>query len=71
MKLAEVVILPNDFGLSELTDSKKLSEKKREILYTLITHQCQWAVGEASTMTKFGTINEHRYSFTPVKNLSL
>jgi ribonuclease HII len=47
--IAGAVILPNDFNLPELTDSKKLSEKKREILYTLITQQCQWAVGEANT----------------------
>ena len=46
--VAGAVILPKDFNLPELTDSKKLSEKKREILYTLITEQCQWAVGEAS-----------------------
>jgi ribonuclease HII len=46
--VAGAVILPNDFDLPELTDSKKLSEKKRETLYTLITQQCQWAVGESS-----------------------
>ena len=46
--VAGAVILPNDFDLPELTDSKKLSEKKREILYALITQQCQWAVGESS-----------------------
>lgn len=46
--VAGAVILPDDFNLPELTDSKKLSEKKREILYTLITQQCWWAVGESS-----------------------
>ncbi len=46
--LAGAVILPANFDLPELTDSKKLSEKKRENLYQLITQQCQWAVGEAS-----------------------
>ncbi|SFV80057.1 Ribonuclease HII [hydrothermal vent metagenome] len=46
--VAGAVILPNDFDLPELTDSKKLSEKKRDTLYTLITQQCQWAVGESS-----------------------
>ncbi|SMN14699.1 Ribonuclease HII [uncultured Candidatus Thioglobus sp.] len=46
--VAGAVILPTDFNLPELTDSKKLSEKKREILYQLITDQCQWSVGEAS-----------------------
>jgi RNase HII (EC 3.1.26.4) len=50
------VILPNDFDLPELTDSKKLSEKKREILYALITNQCRWAVGE-STPQEIDEIN--------------
>lgn len=45
--IAGAVILPNDFYLSELTDSKKLSEKKRETLYAQITQQCDWAIGEA------------------------
>ena len=46
--VAGAVILPSGFDLPELTDSKKLSEKKREALYELITAQCQWAVGEAT-----------------------
>ncbi|HCE35674.1 MAG TPA: ribonuclease HII, partial [Gammaproteobacteria bacterium] len=46
--VAGAVILPSDFDLPELTDSKKLSEKKRDTLYALITQQCQWAVGESS-----------------------
>ncbi len=46
--VAGAVILPSQFNLPELTDSKKLTEKKREMLYELITQQCQWAVGEAS-----------------------
>ena len=46
--VAGAVILPDDFNLPELTDSKKLSEKKRETLYELITQQCQWAVGESN-----------------------
>ncbi len=46
--VAGAVILPDDFNLPELTDSKKLSEKKRDILYAQITQACQWAVGEAS-----------------------
>ncbi len=41
--VAGAVILPNDFTWPELTDSKK-----RDTLYALITHQCQWAVVEAS-----------------------
>lgn len=48
--VASAVILPNDFDLPGLTDSKKLSEKKRKVLYALITNQCQWAAGEASAI---------------------
>ena len=45
--VAGAVILPKSFDLPELTDSKKLSEKKRDKLYDLITQQCLWTVGEA------------------------
>jgi ribonuclease HII len=54
--LAGAVILPSSFNLPELTDSKKLTEKKREVLYALITDQCQWAVGE-STPQEIDEIN--------------
>lgn len=54
--VAGAVILPDDFHLPELTDSKKLSEKKREILYAQITQQCQWAVGE-SVVSEIDEIN--------------
>jgi ribonuclease HII len=46
--VAAAVILPSGFYLPELTDSKKLSEKKRNILYKQIIQQCKWAVGEAN-----------------------
>ncbi|MEG1848956.1 MAG: ribonuclease HII [Oscillospiraceae bacterium] len=46
---AAAVILPKDFNAGELNDSKKLSEKKREALYPLITGQAvAWAVGFAT-----------------------
>lgn len=54
--VAGAVVLPKSFDLPELTDSKKLSEKKRETLYTQITQQCQWAVGE-SVATEIDEIN--------------
>ena len=47
--VAATVILPTKFQLSGLTDSKKLSEKKREVLYSQITEQCYWSVAEASS----------------------
>jgi ribonuclease HII len=42
------VILPENFYLPELTDSKKLSAKKREKLYQILTKNCLWAIGEAN-----------------------
>ena len=48
--VAAAVILPTDFYLSGLTDSKKLSEKKRDLFYQKIIEQCDWSVGEASSI---------------------
>ena len=48
--VAAAVILPPDFHLYGLTDSKKLSEKKRDSLYQPITNQCDWSVAEASSI---------------------
>jgi ribonuclease HII len=46
--VAGAVILPPRIRLPFLTDSKKLSEKRREKLYDLITNKAIWGVGEAS-----------------------
>ncbi len=48
--VAAAVIIPLDFHLYGLTDSKKLSEKKRDSLYQQITDQCDWSVAEASSI---------------------
>jgi len=48
--VAAAVILPADFHLSGLTDSKKMSEKKRDVFYQKIIEQCEWFVGEASSI---------------------
>ncbi len=46
---AASVILPEHFDLPELDDSKKLSEKKRELLFPLIQQQAvAWAVASVS-----------------------
>ena len=46
---AGAVILPDDFDLSLLDDSKKLSEKKREIaMREIYLHATAWCVGWAS-----------------------
>ncbi len=43
------VILPDGVSISGLADSKKLSEKRRELLYEVITKEaCCWAIGQAS-----------------------
>lgn len=43
------VVLPHDFKLEGLTDSKKLTEKKREEYYDYIINHCTaYAIGECS-----------------------
>ena len=47
--VAGAVILPKNCDILYINDSKQLSEKKREELYTVITQQAvAWAVGYAS-----------------------
>ena len=48
--VAAAVAFPENFYLEGLTDSKKLTEKKREIFYSQITQQCHWSVAEASSI---------------------
>ena len=48
--VAAAVGFPANFYLEGLTDSKKLTEKKREDLYAQITEQCYWSVAEASSI---------------------
>ena len=44
--VAACVVLPKDFALEGLTDSKKLSEKKRDLFYEYINeHSLAWDVG--------------------------
>ena len=48
--VAAAVAFPANFYLEGLTDSKKLTEKKREDLYAQIIEQCHWSVAEASSI---------------------
>jgi len=48
--VAAAVVLPSDFHIPGLTDSKKMSEKKRNSLYQQITKQCEWSVSVASSI---------------------
>jgi len=47
--IASAVILPNNFILKDLNDSKKLTDKKRRELYQQIIQQCVCSIGEASS----------------------
>lgn len=49
--VAAACILPNDYDLPGLMDSKKVSEKKRRVLNELIRDQAvAWSIAEASAM---------------------
>ncbi len=46
--VAAAVVLPEDFDVPGVDDSKKLSEKKREELYGIITERAvAWGIGQA------------------------
>jgi ribonuclease HII len=44
--VAAAVILPNGFKLPQLTDSKKLTAKKRQELFEIITRDCKWSIAK-------------------------
>ena len=47
--VAAAVAFPSGFTIDGLTDSKKLSENKREELYKQITGSCYWSWSKASS----------------------
>jgi ribonuclease HII len=47
--VAGAVAFPYEFKLEGLTDSKKLSDKKREELYELITNECFWTFAQSNS----------------------
>ena len=47
--VAAAVAFPSGFTIDGLTDSKKLSENKREELYKQITGNCYWSWSQASS----------------------
>ena len=47
--VAAAVAFPPGLLIDGLTDSKKLSEKKREALYEQITSECLWSIGQSSS----------------------
>jgi ribonuclease HII len=48
--VAAAVAFPTSIQIDGLTDSKKLSEKKREDLYAQITTKCYWASAESNSI---------------------
>ena len=47
--VAAAVAFPPGFRIDGLTDSKKLSEKKREELYNQITSECYWSFAQSNS----------------------
>jgi len=47
--VAAAVAFPPGFKIDGLTDSKKLSEKKREALYYQITAECYWSFAQSDS----------------------
>ena len=47
--VAAAVAFPLGLKIDGLTDSKKLSEKKREALYEQFTSECLWSIGQSSS----------------------
>ena len=47
--VAAAVAFPSGYRIDGLTDSKKLSEKKREALYNQITSECYWSFAESNS----------------------
>ena len=47
--VAAAVAFPPGFRIDGLTDSKKLSEKKREALYNQITSECSWSFAQSNS----------------------
>ena len=47
--VAGAVAFPVGFKIDGLTDSKKLSEKKREDFYSQIINECYWAFAQSSS----------------------
>lgn len=48
--VAGAVVLPHDFKLEGLNDSKKLTEKKREEFYEYIINHAIWGIGVVSAL---------------------
>ncbi len=60
---AAAVVLPNDFPIVDLNDSKKLTDKKREALREVIEKYAIWAVASVSA-EKIDKMNILRASIT-------
>tara|TARA_B100000214_G_scaffold375229_1_gene360706 strand:- start:5639 stop:6211 length:573 start_codon:yes stop_codon:yes gene_type:complete len=48
--VASAVLKPSDVIIEGLTDSKKLSEKKRSVLFTQICEKCMYGIGKVTNI---------------------
>lgn len=69
--VAAAVILPPDLVIAGLTDSKKLTEKKREALFDIIQEKAlAWAIGQA-TVEEIDAINILQATFLAMQRAVL
>ena len=63
--VAGAVIIPNNLFIDGINDSKKLTAKKRELLYTQITELCTWSVGivDVDDIESMNILNASRLAF--------
>lgn len=63
---AGAVIIPHDFPLEILNDSKKLSEKKRDAAEKLIKEKCLWGIGivDHETIDKINILQSSLYAMS-------
>ena len=72
--VAAAVAFPTGFSIDGLTDSKKLSENKREELYKQITGSCYWCWSHASSdeIDKFNILEATMLAMTrAIKQLKI
>ncbi len=69
--LTEAVISATSIFAKVTRDRQMIELNKLYPMYGFAKHKGYGAKMHIETLTQFGAINKHRYSFIPVKNLSL
>ncbi len=68
--VAAAVILPEDYVLAGLTDSKRLSAARREALAAVLREECCWALGQASA-AEIDALNIHHATLLAMRRAAL